>query len=167
MKLNCEVRSSRSGSCFCSPILSLSTQSKPTLMMIFSFSWVGDGSWSALASTGFIKSWSPNTSLNTLAMCRCCSTLQCSSMDRMTGYLWWTKPRWMKTISFCYSWQGKEDNTLPQPPDERKYLKETRRQKEDVDTTNNNRCAMTELARSEGTCEGPSNPNSFFGKANS
>lgn len=84
-------------SCFYT--LSTSTQHKPTLMMIFSFSWVGDGSWSALASTGLVKSWSPNTSLNTLAMYRCCSTLQCSSIDRMTGYLW-RKQKKIKTFSF-------------------------------------------------------------------
>lgn len=71
----------------------------------------------------------------------------------------------MKTISFCYGWQGKEDNALPQPPDERKYLKERRGEKEDTDTTSNNRRAITELPRSEGTCEGPSNPNPFFEKA--
>lgn len=85
-QLSCELKSSRLTPARL-PTLSISTQYKHTLMMIFSFSWVGDGSWSALASTGFIKSWSPNTSLNTLAMCRCCSTLQCSSIDRMTGYL--------------------------------------------------------------------------------
>lgn len=85
--LSCELKRSTLAPA-CLPTLSTSTQHKLTLMMIFSFSWVGDGSWSALASTGFIKSWSPNTSLNTLAMCRCCSTLQCSSIDRMTGYLW-------------------------------------------------------------------------------
>lgn len=56
-------------------------------MMIFSRSWLGEGSWSALASVGFISSWSPNTSLKTLAMWRCCSTPQCSSMDRITGKL--------------------------------------------------------------------------------
>lgn len=58
-----------------------------TLMMIFSRSWLGEGSWSALASVGFVSSRSPNTSLNTLAMWRCCSTQQCSSMDRITGKL--------------------------------------------------------------------------------
>ena len=56
-------------------------------MMIFSRSWLGEGSWSALASVGFVNSRSPNTSLNTLAMWRCCSTQQCSSMDRITGKL--------------------------------------------------------------------------------
>lgn len=56
-------------------------------MIILSRSWLGEGSWSALASVGFISSWSPNTSLNTLAMWRCCSTQQCSSMDRITGKL--------------------------------------------------------------------------------
>lgn len=58
-----------------------------TLMMIFSRSWLGDGSWSALASVGLVSSRSPNASLNTLAMWRCCCTQQCSSMDRITGKL--------------------------------------------------------------------------------
>lgn len=128
-KLSCEAQISISASCSCFPILSTSVQSKPTLMMIFSFSWVGDGSWSALASIGFIKSWSPNTSLNTLAMCRCCSTLQCSSIDRMTGYLWWRKQRWMKTISFCYSWWGKENSTLSPPPRSKKIHKANKKTK--------------------------------------
>lgn len=56
-------------------------------MMIFPRSWLGEGSWSALASVGLVSSRSPNTSLNTLAMWRCCSTQQCSSMDRITGKL--------------------------------------------------------------------------------
>lgn len=56
-------------------------------MRIFLRSWYGDGSSSALPSTGLVSSRSPNTFLKCVAMFLCCTTLQWSSMDRMTGYL--------------------------------------------------------------------------------
>lgn len=58
-----------------------------TLMIIFPFSWVGEGSCSASGSNGSVKSLSWKTSLNTWAIIFCCLTSQCSSMDSTTGYL--------------------------------------------------------------------------------
>lgn len=43
-------------------------------------------------------------------------------------------------------------NILPQPPEERKYLKEATRQKEDIDTTNNNRLLQSQ------SCQGQKGP---------
>lgn len=59
----------------------------PTLSMILPFSCVGEGSCSAICSTGSVRSLSPNTSLKMRAIWRCWSREQCSSMDRITGYL--------------------------------------------------------------------------------
>lgn len=58
-----------------------------TLSMILPFSCVGEGSCSAICSTGSVRSLSPNTSLKMRAIWRCRSREQCSSMDRITGYL--------------------------------------------------------------------------------
>lgn len=58
-----------------------------TLSMILPFSCVGEGSCSAICSTGSVRSLSPNTSLKMRAIWRCWSREQCSSMDRITGYL--------------------------------------------------------------------------------
>lgn len=60
---------------------------QPTLSMILPFSCVGEGSCSAICSTGSVRSLSPNTSLKMRAIWRCWSREQCSSMDRITGYL--------------------------------------------------------------------------------
>lgn len=58
-----------------------------TLMRIFLRSWCGEGSSSALLSTGLVSSRSPNTFLKCVAMFLCWTTLQWSSMDKITGYL--------------------------------------------------------------------------------
>ena len=62
-------------------------QMQSTLSMILPFSCVGEGSCSAMCSTGSVRSLSPNTSLKIRAIWRCCSMGQCSSMDRITGNL--------------------------------------------------------------------------------
>lgn len=58
-----------------------------TLSMILPFSCVGEGSCSAICSTGSVRSLSPNTSLKIRAIWRCCSKGQCSSMDKINGNL--------------------------------------------------------------------------------
>jgi len=55
------------------------------LMMIFRFSWFGEGSDVALVSIGSVSSMSPNISRNAAAMLRCCGIVQWFSIESITG----------------------------------------------------------------------------------